>query len=852
MKIRKKVGFIAGFYILSFIVAFVLANYIFNYDRTHVAKNQGDTTLIRLYVKNSNMKINEMAAYVNPMDASYLRLSVTPVSDTKKLTLQMSEPENMAKKIAYQLMDDTNTKQIEAGECPEIQRVEGERQTDIRFTSELEEGEEYCLNLMVEDENGQTYYYYTRLVYGKNFQIYDKLKFVTDFHTATFSKASLTRLAEYLSYSGNANSSDFRQVSIYSDSDAVTWGDLEPSQVGDVDMTILNVDSQTAEIQLVYEILASDDNGNDYSYIVTEIFDVSTTGSKVSLIGYSRTMDEKLDEQSFYFVNSDLRLGIVDENKLDVQVYGKQEAEETESESETTDVQSEKEEYNTYISFVADGALWVYNTTDNVLTKAFGFERKNQTSYRESSYLDHGVKVLKTEDNGDLLFAVYGYMYNGDREGSFGIQINKYDRVASTHSEIVFIPFDKNYELLEAGIQTMGFIDDNSRMYLYLEDVIYQIDTVTKEVQVLLSGADTEDCVISNDGRSIVMMKRGENGKVSGIEWANLETGDIRTIPAKDRILRVVGILSNNLVYGVSASDVENGRMDAMYVVDFNLNVLKEYTVDGGYISDAEIKEGNVVQIWRRKNDHTDMESDYMIYNEQAVHDIEYYDAYQEKRMYETWLTTETYGNDLPIVLFARGIEAYHNTDMEFNTQSERYMGYYVEINGLQTKCDTFKEAYILAYENQSGVLDYQGRLLVRPVIREEQKDLNGPSVAEVGENDTEQQREVLEWLLTFEKQNGEAVLNSSSMFENLKATFPEYTFVNMSGMSLHRALTMISYGYPLIVKNSEGTWCICEGYGSGYIEIADPKDGTVVRYDRDSAIEGIASSGNIIYSYLR
>ena len=51
-------------------------------------------------------------------------------------------------------------------------------------------------------------------------------------------------------------------------------------------------------------------------------------------------------------------------------------------------------------------------------------------------------------------------------------------------------------------------------------------------------------------------------------------------------------------------------------IVDFNLNILKEYTVSGGYISDAEVREGNVLQIWRRNSDHTDMESDYLIYNE--------------------------------------------------------------------------------------------------------------------------------------------------------------------------------------------------------------------------------------------
>ena len=853
MKSRRKIGYIAAFYVLTFVVTFFVANYMLNYERTHPVKNQGETTLIRLYVKNSNLKINEMDAYVDEMDPSYLRLSVTPVSETKKVTLQMSEPVTNVKTIKYELLDDTNTHLYEEGECPEIQRVEGARQTEITFNTNLKENTEYCLNLTVEDDQGNTYYYYTRVVYGTNLKMYDKLKFVMDFHTASFSKSATTDLAEYMSYSSNSNSNDFRKVTIYTDSETVTWGDLAPEVISDVDITVLHADSQTAEVELVYEITANDEEGNDYQYQVREFFDVSTTGSSMNLIGYTRSMDEKLDEKSFFFDDGELRLGLVDEDEIDLIVYGKEEPEEEiETETESEEVQKEEEEYNTYIGFVADGALWVYNTKDNMLTQAFGFEHKNQMANRESSYLNHGVQVLRTKENGDMIFAVYGYMYNGDNEGRFGIQINEYNRVAGTYSEVVFIPYDKSFELLHAGMHKMGFVDQESRFYVYLEDKVYQIDTITREYAILLEDAESKDCEIAGDGKSVVISHRDDSGRISEIEWANLDSGEVRRIMANGKSLYMIGILSGNLVYGVSSSEVQNGRMDVLYIVDFNLNKLKEYTVPDGYISDAEVREGNVLQIWRRKSDHTDMESDYLIYNEPRLHDIEVYNVYHELRMRESWLSTETIVNDMPIVHYARGIESYNQTEVAFHTESERYMGYYVKYNDELIKCGTFKEAYTFAYENECNILNYQGQLLVRPVIRDNQKNLNGPDIGEVGDDILEQQREVLEWLMTFEKKSGEPVMNGSSMFENLRATFPEYEFVNMSGIPLNRAITMISHGYPLIIKNSEGTWCVASGYSSGYIEVADPKDGTVVRYNRDSVIEGVASSGNVIYSYLR
>ena len=112
MKNKKKIFFIVGFYLASFIAALLLTNHVLNYDRIHPSRNQGDTSLIKLYVKNSGMKINEMDAYVQEMNASYLRLSMTPVSENKTVTLLMSEPVTNVRNISYSLMDENNSQEI--------------------------------------------------------------------------------------------------------------------------------------------------------------------------------------------------------------------------------------------------------------------------------------------------------------------------------------------------------------------------------------------------------------------------------------------------------------------------------------------------------------------------------------------------------------------------------------------------------------------------------------------------------------------------------------------------------------------------------------------------------------------
>lgn len=221
-------------------------------------------------------------------------------------------------------------------------------------------------------------------------------------------------------------------------------------------------------------------------------------------------------------------------------------------------------------------------------------------------------------------------------------------------------------------------------------------------------------------------------------------------------------------------------------------------------------------------------------------------------RKRETWLVTNEYGNSLPVVSLPGAIEAYRNTQMEFQPESEEYTGYFVYADENMMKYTTFAEAYWAAMDDDGKVLDNQGRLISRPSVRFSEKDLGGPSIAAVDTDEAAQQRAVLEWLFQFEKISGEPELSSGDMFENLQANLADFHVVNMTGTGLNDALTMISEGAPLVVKNSEGTWCVAEGYGSGYITIADSKDGTVVKYEKDSAINGIASSGNVIYSYYR
>ena len=850
MKRHKKIIGITGFYILSFIVAVFLFGYILNYSSTHPARGQGSTSLAKLSVKSSGMELNKMYGFAQEMSQEYLRTCITPVSDNQTIVLKVEEGDSAVDSIRYILYDDTGENELENGECEAIQWVEGEKQTQLRLNTGLDRREEYCLKLIVRDENGEEYNYYTRVISGSDVLAYDKLQFALDFHSATFQKESAERLADYLGVYDSTYGRDFRHVNLHSGSDLITWGELAPVIEGDVDITIKGLDRQSAQIQLIYTVSATDDEGKSYEYMVTELYDVVQSGSDIRLSDYSRTMEEKLDRTSFIFSDDQLRVGMIDEDSLDLHIFGIQEPEvtETEAAAEGETTAEDTIEYNTYISFVGDGRLWVYNTKDNILNQAFSFEGDTPSDTRDASYLNHGIRVIRTEDNGDMFFIVYGYIYNGTGEGHFGIQVNEYSMQDNTSSELLFIPYDKSFQMLRQDIETMAFMDGNGQLYLCLEDTLYCFDVYMKTYETAFEQVLESGCDISGSGQSFVYADNPDgDGKAENLIWMDLETGESKTISSEGRLEKQIGFLESDYVYGVYSSD--GSRMESLRVVDEDLNIVREYTVDNGYITDAQIQD-TVLTIHRADNSGQTMADDFILKYDSSGQVINAQTISAGERMQETAIATNEYGYDTPIVQTARVVVAYRDTTMDFSLGDQEFAGFYVYNQDRLQKFNTFAQAYTAALANGGKVEDSSGKTICHPNTVNE-TDLDG---YEIAQSDTQegQMQAVIQWLMTYESQEGTPAIDTTDMAEAMSANLPNVHVVDMTGIGLDDALAMVTEGYPLVVKNSEGRWCVVEGYTNGYIIIADPGDGTVSGYEEAYAIAGIASSGNVIYSYYR
>ena len=100
-----------------------------------------------------------------------------------------------------------------------MEKVNAMVQMQLQFKNTLYSNREYCLHLMLKNDQDQVYHYYTRVRYGSDLKVAEKLKFVLDFNETTFNKDSADALSSYLESTSSSSSSDKSLVTLYSSSE---------------------------------------------------------------------------------------------------------------------------------------------------------------------------------------------------------------------------------------------------------------------------------------------------------------------------------------------------------------------------------------------------------------------------------------------------------------------------------------------------------------------------------------------------------------------------------------------------------------------------------------------------------
>ena len=834
----KKKLILGASYLGVFLLSLILTCFIENRGIQSGNEQEISSNLPELFIDCEGTLINEMQAYTTPVDPGYLRDGVMAVEDQSAIFLGLRENGTAMTDVRYILSDGANEYVVEEGESLTENPNQGYRSFTLQLQKPLTEDKEYCLTVIMTDEDENPYYFYTRIKGGSQYRVREKLDFVWNFNKNTLDPAKRGSIKNYLDASGLNDNQSFTNVNIYSSEGMVMWGNLDPTVMGAVSTRIKTISQDGATIQLIYKIQANQNNRPAGTFYVDEYYTILWNNDTWYLKDFQRSLTAIPEDDLFLTSANMIRLGIVDEEQVDFTV--------------------EKFDHGYYMTFIINGELWGYDMTDNLLTQIFTMNTASGSRY--SDYCPYGIKTMKIDAQGKVYFIVYGYMPSGIHEGENGISVYEFDSGNNGLYERAFIPSQTSWEILKMNLDKLSFMNADNEIYLNLDDIVYKINYKTGRVDQAIEHLDPNHYALSSDGTILAMPNESEASAVTAIQVYYLDTGQEAEIDGQGKNLRLLGFFEDDIVYGTTDqgrifNDSDGSQivpMDTIYIADRDLNVIREYSGHGNYIMDVRFTDTAIeldMASASQKNGktvYTPVEGDYLAYNKKEDEkEVSLVTQFDNTFRNELYIKLPVSGLDAPLIQSARLISRDEAVfDIEVTDQGERY--YLYDGGGLVRDYTEFVEA-VEACTKSSGIVVSQDKEIVwEKAIKSSSSQLEtGP----MGKGDIK--TEIVRFMSGYAEGNAQvSVSGADTLKDALQNNLAEHTVVSLKGLELDDVLYFVAQGRPVIARLRADAYVVIVSYDPYYLQIADPSTGETGDWNYEVYKEIFEDAGNVFWSY--
>ena len=547
----------------------------------------GGVTFPLITLKSQGKVMNRLHGHSGDLSPNFMRESITPINQEKKITVQLQEFDIEAQKVKYEIWDSTGDHKLDEGSISSFQEGDKGREVTFTFDGEFNPSKEYNLKITIITKLSRKIHYFTRLkYYVDETYLTDKLDFVKTFHNATINKDE-NYLTNYVESNGEMDETTYAKVTIHSSLSQVMWGELNPDLVTKIVPTIKEFNVETASIQYKYYATIETSSGME-RYLVQEYYRVRYTSSRIYLLNFERTMEADFNVDLTSISQNQFKFGVTQEIEDEV-IY-----------NDTGD----------QVAFVRNSELFYYDAKKNTLKTVYNFYPED-TNLLYQLYQEQSIKIVKMDDKGDLYFAIYGYMTRGAYEGKIAIVLYKFNTIENTIEELVYIPLETTYQMLKEELEEFMYMNSGGLFYFSLGGNIYSYNVIARSLQIIAEQIPTTDYQVLALSQTLAWMERDERGTAEQIKLLNMETGAQQYITAREgNRLKLLGSLNSNLIYGiVKEKDItyeNNGKvlvpMYQLMIIDGDNNVRKEYRKKNYYISDIRM-EDSVIRLERRKKD---------------------------------------------------------------------------------------------------------------------------------------------------------------------------------------------------------------------------------------------------------
>ncbi len=813
MKRRVIKGVILG---VIFIIALIVSSLVLNRGAEDEIVDIGAASLPRVSFLVDDREVNILFGYVNEMDITAMRDTITPLEENGTLQMNLKAGGQEVSRIQYEVYSLNGEETYKTGE---VEEITADTPMVLELGDALSDSVQEAVLRVILTSGEKTISYYTRIEMPDEITAAECLTFAQDFHTKAIEKSAAEELSTYLEPGEESDNTTYQTVNIHSDITHIQWGELNPEVIGDVSWSIKESNSVYTSLLAKYQVNCEDDNGQLQTYNIKEFFRVRLSGETIYLLDYNRDMQQVFNAN----------LQAVDENGIRFGIA-------------SGDIQYVMNEDDTVTAFVQERDLWLYNKNTDELLRVFSFA--NQEGSDERSRNDqHAVRIISLEDDGSMAFAVYGYMNRGNHEGEVGVGIYYFDVDRNAIEEKAFIPSTKSFAIAEDELGKMVYYNHGKEMlYVLAEGTLYQINLENDEQTILAEELEEGQYAVSDDGHLMAYQTNGSLYTATEIRVMNLTTGDEYTIQASGSDgIRPLGFVNGDFIYGkinaddagATASGEEIMPMYELEIRNSDNETAASYSfTDNNIYTTGILVQGNMVTLNRvRKSGNTYQSTE----QEFITNNVERSDSTISLATY----TTERMQTQTRLT-FAEGLE---NTEPQVITPNELVLSEPLTIT-LSGSGEGVKY-YVYGMGELEGIYDNAGNAIQAAA------DISGVVISsdqtyiwESGNRDLAYSIEAE----PFRTQDGETSLAACERY------MEQYNAhqVDLTGCTLDQVLYVINKGCPMIAMTDSSHAILLIGYTRTDITYIDPDTGEEETVGVSEMEDMVSGSGNAFIGYIQ
>ncbi|MDE6602603.1 MAG: hypothetical protein K2K90_10690 [Lachnospiraceae bacterium] len=830
-----------------FALALMILSRVMNQGNTDMTTEMGEATYPVLSMYVGAYRVGSLHGYAQSMECAYLRDNLQPIGEDRKIDVKMDTYGRGIDSISFEVRSLDGERLVESTPVEDYQINEDEISFSITLKDLIENDTEYMLVFLVAPQNSTQIRYYSRIILSESLYVREKLDYIMDFHERTFDREAAAELTKYLESNAEGDNTTFHKVTIHSNFNQVTWGELPVRKVTEPRIIIRELAEQTGSFNLEYLVNIKNGKKTDY-YRIREFYRIRYTPDRMYLLDFERTMEQVFDEASDVYINDKIVLGI------------------------TGDAVTLKESDggNVFAFTVAD-KLYSYNVTDNKLARLFSFYGNTEELRDERSAYDrHDIRVLTVDEAGNILFLVYGYMNRGRHEGCVGVALYAYNSTANTVEEMAYIPYDKSYELLKTDIEELSYLSRTGIYYFMLNGSVYAVDVRTLSIQTVVTGLKEGGYHVSESNMMLVWQEGNDLYAASELILMNLNTQKQTKIGAgTDEYISVVGFMGEDLIYGLAkkrdvrenSTGITTFPMYCLKIQSDDGSVLKTYRKDSVYVVGSEISENQLTLsrvVYDEESESYVPTLDDQIMNTEEVRSGNNVLGFVVTETYET-ICQITVKNEID----AKGLKLLTPKEILFEGNrsvgelgdgpTENYFYVYGK-NGIENLYVNPGRAVELAYRVAGVVVDDDGDYVWRRETRSTRNQIMAITEDEVTESESSL-AVCLDTVLRYEgiSRNTQRRLNmGDTVMDILEGDLQNCTILDLSGCSLDAVLYYVNKDIPVLAMLEDGNAVLITGFNELNIVVMDPVAGTLEKRGMNDSAEWLEENGNQFISYIR